>query len=247
MSKPDLAMFDVEPAKTLPFYLVFDVSYSMTHVMGAVNSCLSDLKDAISAMPLLADIARVSVISFSDEARIEFPMGDISENERIKPGHSVLKASGGTSFSAAFRTLKSAIERDITDLKLSGERTVYRPTAFLITDGVPLDKSQWKEAFSELTSIKQYPLVYPFGFGDANEKILDAITYPRDRANGKRPAQYFTVKAGATPGAAIEKIAKVVIQSVVSFTQSATEDRPMVRIDTTGTEDVVETHFLDEM
>lgn len=238
--------YDVEAAKTLPFYLVFDVSYSMSDVIDAVNGCLSELKDAIGNMPLLADIARVSVISFADSARVEIPMGDISQVAEIHHGHSMLQVRGGTSFSSAFRELKSAIERDIADLKREGERKVFRPTAFFITDGEPLDHG-WQEALAELTSIKQYPLLYPFGFGEVNESTLAAITYPQSRADGKKPAQYFTVKAGASPSAAIEKIAKVVIQSVVSFTQSANEGVPRVQIDTRGTEDVVETHYLDEM
>lgn len=238
--------FDVEAAKTLPFYLVFDVSYSMSDVIDAVNGCLSELKDAIGNMPLLADIARVSVISFADSARVEIPMGDISQVAEIYDGHSMLQVRGGTSFSSAFRELKTSIERDISNLKLEGERKVFRPTAFFITDGEPLDRD-WQQAFAELTGIKQYPLLYPFGFGEANESTLAAITYPNHRENGKQPSQYFTVKAGASPSAAIEKIAKVVIQSVVSFTHSATEGSPAPRIDTRGTEDVVETHYLDEM
>lgn len=238
--------FDVEAAKTLPFYLVFDVSYSMSDVIDAVNGCLSELKDAIGNMPLFADIARVSVISFADSARVEIPMGDISQVAEIYDGHSMLQVRGGTSFSSAFRELKTSIERDISNLKLEGERKVFRPTAFFITDGEPLDRD-WQQAFAELTGIKQYPLLYPFGFGEANESTLAAITYPNHRENGKQPSQYFTVKAGASPSAAIEKIAKVVIQSVVSFTHSATEGSPAPRIDTRGTEDVVETHYLDEM
>ena len=239
---------EVEAAKTLPFYLVFDVSYSMHTVMGEVNDALRQLKDAVTANPLLADIARVSVISFADDGQVDIPMCDISAENRIFAGSQILKARGGTSYASAFRTLRAAIEHDVAMLKVGGERSVFRPTVFFVTDGAPTDpEREWQAEFGQLANFKQYPMLYPFGFGAVQEDTLREITHPKIRAFGKAPAQYFTVREGTSPAQAINKIVEVVVQSVVSCTTSAALGTPQHLIDTTGADDVIVSHQMDVM
>jgi uncharacterized protein YegL len=59
----------------MPFYLICDVSYSMSQDMGSLNDGVRRLRRAIVAEPVVDDVAQVCVMSFSDTARIVMPMG----------------------------------------------------------------------------------------------------------------------------------------------------------------------------
>ena len=55
----------------LAFYIVIDVSYSMKEndAIGAANSLVPAVMDAITENPSLGDLVRVGVIDFSDGPR----------------------------------------------------------------------------------------------------------------------------------------------------------------------------------
>jgi len=226
----------VEQAALAPFYLVFDVSGSMADEMEALNQALRDLKNEMLRSPILADIARVSLISFSDSAKVVIPMMDLAQDTRIGRDD-VLQVEGLTSYKAAFRTLKEQIRRDIPALKRESGGAVYRPMVFFVTDGYPTDADvEWKSAFQELIAAQPFPNVIPFGFGDANGDILKDITYPKKRGE----SFYFIARQGLGRAEAMAAIAKIVVQSVVSSTQSAADGMPRVSLEKAGTEHVLQ-------
>lgn len=210
----------------LPFYVIADVSYSMTQPSGdagqtpleAVNSIVPTLKDALEAQPILGDKVRFSLIDFSDDARTQIPLCDLIkvENGAIP----TLVGRGGTSYAAAFQTLKQQLDTDVRQLKEDGHK-VHRPAVFFITDGEPSDDEPvWRQAFAELTDpgFKARPNFIPFGVADAKKEILDHLVYPPGKMRS------FVTKEGGDATAAIKAIAEKLIGSVIASANSVSED-----------------------
>src|SRR5262249_43670987 len=96
----------------MPFYLTCDVSLSMTNDMPALNDGLQRLKRAILADPLVNDVAYVSIVTFSDIAKVRMPLGRMSEQQVP-----TLTPEAGTNYGAAFRSLAQTITEDRADLR----------------------------------------------------------------------------------------------------------------------------------
>lgn len=157
----------------LPFYLLADKSGSMDRVIGEVNTGLSGTLDALESHPMTASKVRFSVIGFNNQADVVLPMSDLREVEAMEE----LVASGGTSYAAAFRLLKSIIEADVRSLKEQGYM-VHRPAVFFLSDGVPTDSIyEWETALAELTSssFPAHPNIIAFGMGDADERVIAKV------------------------------------------------------------------------
>src|SRR5262249_15593921 len=148
-------------AKLLPFYVVTDVSGSMSGgKINSVNRILPDIRDALAQNPILSDKVRIGLIDFSDDARVQVPLCDVLEPTLTLP---TLTVRGGTSYVAAFRLLRSEIAANIKQLKVDGFM-VHRPAVFFLSDGMPTDKEPaWRSTFADLINEKAYPNVIPFG------------------------------------------------------------------------------------
>ena len=163
----------------MPFYVLCDVSWSMFNDIVRLNEGLQQLVRAIRAEPIVDDVARIAVMSFSDTARVVMPLGQTSESTLQD-----LPLEGGTNYSAAFRALKATIDEDIADLKKRGLK-VFRPCVFFLSDGEPND-SDWRTAFTTTltydkehgTGNKNHPIFVPFGFRDAEEADMSFLAYP---------------------------------------------------------------------
>ena len=204
---------------TLAFYLVVDVSYSMRQsgAIDAANDVLPKVIDAIRGNPMVADVVRLGMIDFSDDARVLLGLGDLRDVNHIPQ----LAERGGTSYAAAFRLLRQEIDRDIRQLKADRMR-VYRPAVFFITDGVPTDDpATLRAAFDELTgaSFRFRPNIIPFGVGDATKDALDPWVFP---ASGPKPMRSYVAKDGADPAKAINQVAEVLISSILASADSVT-------------------------
>ena len=121
----------VEQWLVMPFYVVCDVSWSMFNDIVKLNEGLHQLVRAIRAEPIVDDVARIGVMSFSDTARVVMPLGQTSESTLQD-----LPLEGGTNYSAAFLALKETIDADIADLKKRGMK-MFRPCVFFLSDGLP--------------------------------------------------------------------------------------------------------------
>jgi uncharacterized protein YegL len=201
-------------AKILPFYLVVDVSYSMIEggKIDDANGIVKELSNALAENPVIADKVRFGVIDFSDDSQVVLPLCDLSMHSGTPP----FAARGGTSYVAAFRTLRSQIERDVAQLKADGF-DVHRPAAFFVSDGEPTDAEQeWRQAFQELTAYDRsskigfpfFPNVIPFGVG-ARPETLKELIHPRDRS------KCYLMKEGADAGAALRQMAEILVASTL--------------------------------
>jgi uncharacterized protein YegL len=204
---------------TLAFYVVVDVSFSMRQsgAIDAANDLLPRIIDAIRSNPMVADVVRLGMIDFSDDAKVLLGLSDLRDVTHIPQ----LQERGATSYAAAFRLLHQEIDRDIRQLKADRMR-VYRPAVFFITDGLPTDESGYLQAaFAELTdsSFRFRPNIIPFGVGDATKAALDPWVFP---AGGPKPMRSYVSKDGADPAKAINQVAEILISSILASASSVT-------------------------
>lgn len=200
----------------LPFYLLCDVSGSMTPHIGALNESLLQFRDELARNPVLSDKVQFGVVDFADDAGDVIPLGDFSSADL---NHRQLTARGGTNYGAAFRTMRATIERDMA---AGAERFRYfRPAVFFLTDGAPTD-SEWPQAFADLTSLEftAYPLFVPFGIGDADATVLSGLVHPQNRST------LFMANAGTSPATAITKMTEAMLKSVLNSGRSAMAGTP---------------------
>jgi uncharacterized protein YegL len=167
----------------MPFYLLCDVSLSMSDDMEALNHGIQRLRRAIVAEPAVDDVAHIGILTFSDTSKVVMPLSQMSDQELP-----ALTVEGGTYYGAAFRTLAQTIAQDNAGLKRQGYK-VYRPCAFFLSDGAPGD-SDWQQTFRDTltydpvtrTGMKGHPVFVPYGFRDAPEEVLRKLAYPMGKA-----------------------------------------------------------------
>lgn len=208
----------------MPFYIVVDTSGSMGRDIDALTAALIALQQMIADAPEISDIVRVCIIEFDSEARVLVPLGSLEE--AVIP---TLRASGGTSYPAAFRTLKGAIDADTAQLRAEGLR-VYRALTFFLTDGEP-NQGDWEAEFARLfhfdpetgTGYRWYPRFIPFGFRDARLETLAKIAYP---AKG---GQAFVQSAGARVEDAFAAIMPFVGRTMIATGLTGTGAAPQVQ------------------
>jgi uncharacterized protein YegL len=214
---------EAEPAALLlPFYVVVDVSWSMTSQDGdagtgidAVNRIGPQVADALDKAPLVGDKIRFGLLDFAGDANVVIPLDDIRQITHIPQLHA---RTDGTSYANAFRMLRQQIEADVQVLR--GDRyQVYRPAVFFLTDGEPTDEtSDWQSAFAALTAkdFKARPNIIPFGIRDASKAILDQLVYPPADPNNpsKKHMRSFLAKDQSASDA-IKKMIEVLIGSII--------------------------------
>lgn len=204
----------------MPFYLICDVSYSMVGDMQALNDSLQRLRRAIVAQPTVDDVAHICVMTFSDTAKVVMPLGQMSEHQVP-----TLSVEGGTNYGAAFTELAHTITRDAAALKQQGCK-VYRPCAFFLTDGEPLDADWWETFKNTLTynratgvGMKQHPVFVPFGFRDAPDDVLKKLAYPLEKG------KWYHIKSHDIEQA-LSGILKIIMNTVVSSGMSSQSGNP---------------------
>jgi uncharacterized protein YegL len=217
MTAPHTAAAADDRFVVLPFYLLTDVSSSMSPHISTVNDALDGFRDTLAKTPILSDKVHFGVVDFSDDARTVVPLGDFTQADLE---HRRLSTRGGTNYGRAFTTMRSTIEADMA--AGAARYRFYRPAVFFLTDGCPTD-SGWPAAFAALTQydestkqgFKGYPLFVPFGIGAADGAILSRLVHPQDRS------ALFMANAGATVPAAIEAMTKAMLTSILSSGRSA--------------------------
>jgi uncharacterized protein YegL len=219
--------------RVMPFYLLCDVSYSMADggKIGAVNRIVPEIRAALLEEPTLADMAFFSLITFSDSATVRIPLQNLGLTDSVDIPE--LKADSGTNFGAAFRAVKAAIEEDSRALKSAGDTSVHRPTVFFLTDGQDYS-SDTPEAFRDLThwdgekkeGNPKYPLLVPFGIGDADVATLSGLCWPRN------VSKYYAMTPGASAAEAIHEITRAITFSVINSARSILNGAPEIQLPT---------------
>lgn len=189
------------------FYLVCDESGSMGPNGGVdtINSSLPELHATLASDPLVVDKSRLSIIAFSNEAAVTLPMTQAAEVAQL-PG---VQAGGGTSYGAAFQTLRQALENDVASLKADGYR-VYRPCVFFMSDGEPTDK-HWESDYDTLMNHEYRPHIIAFGVDGARPDTLRKV--------GSLKA--FMAADGVSAGPALASIMMSIGQTVVASVSRA--------------------------
>lgn len=207
----------------LPFYILADVSYSMTQKtdglaspLDEVNKIVPSVKEALDLNPLLKDKVRFALVDFSDDARVQIPLCDLATVDGAAIPQ--LVARGGTSFAAAFATTRAQIDSDYRQLKADGHK-VHRPAVFFVTDGEPTDPDGvWQQSHAALTDagFRPHPNVVPFGVGAVRRDVLESVAAPA----GQRA---FIAAEGTDPADAIRSMAELLIGSVIASANSISE------------------------
>ncbi|GLY06943.1 VWA domain-containing protein [Actinoplanes sp. NBRC 101535] len=192
-------MTSSELSTVFPVFLLVDVSASMTGgPIAAVNRALPGIRAAMRTDPLVGEIARVGLTTFSDEARVVIPLCDLADAHLPE-----LNAAGGTDFAAAFRGMRRAIETGMTALPQG--TPVYRPVVFFMSDGRHQAGEDWTGPLRELRDggWKFAPEVVSFGFGDSHPESLQRI------------ASRFTFTAkGEDPATQVGEIMDAILGSI---------------------------------
>lgn len=166
----------------LPVYVLIDTSQSMSAFESMLNTGIETLYDELVTSPRISDFAYVSIISFNSAAEVVMQMTDLQSMTALPQ----VKCGGSTYFNAAIELLRQRLDQDVPSLKNAG-RQVLRPVAFLLTDGVPTDKTgrrasdEWRPDYQSLVSqsYPNHPNVVPFGYGQAPPQFLtDVATIP---------------------------------------------------------------------
>ncbi|MBO0834028.1 MAG: VWA domain-containing protein [Actinobacteria bacterium] len=154
-----------------PVFLLIDVSASMAGgPIEAVNAALPELKTEMLSNPTVGEIARVAVLTFSDEGRTVVPLCDLADADIPE-----IKVEGGTNFAAGFRELRKAIDSGMASLPKG--TPVYRPVVFFMSDGEHVAAEDWTAAHGQLRdkSWKFAPEIVAFGFGEANREVIRQV------------------------------------------------------------------------
>jgi uncharacterized protein YegL len=154
-----------------PVFIVIDVSASMAGgAIEAVNAAIPELQKEMRRNPTVGEIARVAVVTFSDESRTLIPLADLAYTELPE-----IMVEGGTNFAAGFRGTREAIENGLRSLPKG--TPVYRPVAFFMSDGQHTAHERWESALEGLKdrSWKFSPEIVAFGFQQADKETMQRI------------------------------------------------------------------------
>jgi uncharacterized protein YegL len=195
----------IERHPVFPVFLLIDVSYSMAGApIQAVNDALPALKEMIQEDPQVGEIARISIITFSDIAKSVLPLCDI-----VQASIPYLSPDAGTNFAGAFRLAQTSIESEIRSLG-KGTR-FYKPVVFFMSDGDHIASEDWTSPLRQLTdkSWSFNPEIVTFGFGAANEDVL-----------GKIATAFAFVARSGNPASQVKEIMSALTASIRTTSKS---------------------------
>jgi uncharacterized protein YegL len=188
-----------------PVFLLVDVSASMAGgPIEAVNKALPELKAEMQSNPTVGEIARVALVTFSDEVRTVIPLCDLAYAQLPE-----VMVEGGTNFGVALRGLRAAIDAGMGSLPKG--TPVYRPVAFFMSDGAHQARENWTDALAVVRdpNWKFRPEIVTFGFGDVQQEALQRIA-----------SRYAFVAKDNDPAVQVREIMQALIGSIRTTSSS---------------------------
>ncbi|MET8574261.1 hypothetical protein [Streptomyces sp. NPDC005012] len=164
----------------LPVYLLADESGSMNEYVGNLNEGMRSLHMALLREPMAAAKIRFSVLGFANSVTERLSLADLRDESELPR----LSAYGGTSYLAVFDDLRTRIPQDVRTLKAQGYR-VHRPAVFFLSDGLPNDGADWREAHRRLTDRTRTPAapnIVSFGIGSVDAATILAVATEQNYA-----------------------------------------------------------------
>ena len=207
-------MHDSHPI--FPFYLVIDTSLSMTHALHSINEELPQLKRQVETDPIVGDIARFGIVTFSDDADMVLPLSDLLHVPKMPR----LEPSRATNYRAAFDFIAGAIPHDMEWFKNRGAQ-IYRPAVFFITDGQP-SLDNWHHAHRRLTdpSFVYRPNIVAFGFGEVERRTLAQVA----------TFKAFAANDGESPAEVLRTIVRTLTKSIMVSSRNAAAGEAVLSI-----------------
>ena len=158
-------------ARRLPVYLLLDCSGSMSgEPIENVRQGVETLHSTLLSNPMAMDTAYLSVITFSNTAKVEVPLTSLVS---FQPPQ--ISADGLTAMGQALHLLLESVDRDVERKKSETARGDYRPLVFLLTDGRPTDKDIFSEAVKQVRE-RRWGQFVACAIGKANVDRLLEIT-----------------------------------------------------------------------
>ena len=160
--------------RVLPAYLTIDTSASMHERIPEIEDFIDGVISYLLEEPLVAEVARVSVVTFGDRASLALPLSDLTSTTRLP----AISAGGGTMYAPAFDLLRDVITKDIRFLR-AHDAVVQRPLIIFITDGAPIDPpDEWMKSFRRLMDTTR-PIVVPIALPGSDPTLLGKLAEGR--------------------------------------------------------------------
>lgn len=173
--------------RRLPVYILLDTSGSMFgEPIEAVKNGVEVLVSTLRNDPYALETAYLSVISFSDTARQEVPLTELSSFQSP-----VLNAGGCTALGGALSLLAQKADAEVTKTTAE-QKGDWKPIVFIMTDGEPTDNLQ--RGINEFKKRKWGVVVACAAGQNANTETLKQITesvVQLDTADGTTIKSFF--------------------------------------------------------
>jgi uncharacterized protein YegL len=184
--------------RRLPVYLLLDCSESMIgEGLRAMQQSVEVMLRSLRTDPHALETVWLSCITFARDARLEFPLTELTDVQTPK-----LKVRPGTAIGAALNLCADRIQAEVrkTSVVQKGD---WRPLIILITDGQSTDN--WSMALSRLGQhIKPRPAnIYAIGVGedvDTNElrQLTDIVLHLPDMTEDRIKKLFVWLTASVT-------------------------------------------------